>query len=77
MAMKKIQEVKSKREERFYNLRMKNAAAKSKEKETIKMDIAKNINLIKPDVALAKEQVNTLTPNKVASTTSKKSAAAR
>ena len=73
MAMKKIQEIKSKREERFYNLRMKQSKAKSNEKTAIKMDIAKNINLIQPDIAAAKEQVNIVTPNKIFNRTVTKS----
>ena len=73
MAMKKIQEVKSKREERFYKLRMKEANAKGKEKAAIKMDIAKSISIIRPDAAAVKEQVNIITPSKIAKLSKKAS----
>jgi large subunit ribosomal protein L24e len=77
VAMKKIQEIKEKREERFYKLRMRNAHAKANEKAAIRMDIAKSVSLVKPAAAALKEQVNLTTPNKIAQTSAKKGSATK
>ena len=47
---------------------MKNAKSKANEKAAIKMDIAKNINIIKPAAATiaTKEQLNLAAPLKAA-----------
>ena len=54
--MKKVQEIKSKREQRFYDRRMK--VKKQHEKTQNKVEIKQNINLIAPAVVRNRAQLN-------------------
>lgn len=54
-AMKKVEQIKRAREERFYKNRMK--SNKSREKARAEMDIAQNINLVAPAASRARQQL--------------------
>lgn len=54
-AMKEVQRIQKSREDRFYMNRMK--ANKSREKDRVKMDIEKNIDLVAPAMSKARKQI--------------------
>jgi len=54
-AMKKVEQIKRAREERFYKNRMK--SNKSREKARAEMDIAQNIDLVAPAASRARQQL--------------------
>ncbi len=54
--MKRVEEIKEKREQRYYDKRMK--VKKVQEKYQAKLDIKQNIHLVEPDVVRSKAQVN-------------------
>ena len=56
--MQRVQEVKSKREERFYANRMKDA--KAKKKARVRVEIEKSIELLAPAVAKIEEVMRTV-----------------
>ena len=51
-----VEEIKEKREQRYYDKRMK--VKKVQEKYQAKLDIKQNIHLVEPDVVRSKAQVN-------------------
>ena len=65
-AMKKVQAIKEKREQRFFEKRM--LIRKKHEKARNKVDISQNINLVSSAAARKAVQVNLATPMKVAAT---------
>ncbi len=62
-AMKKVGEISTVREKRYYNKRME--GVKTKTKALHKIEVAKAIDLIKPAVARKKEELNVATTAKV------------
>jgi large subunit ribosomal protein L24e len=54
--MKRVEEIKEKREQRYYDKRMK--VKKVQEKYQAKLDIKQNIHLVEPDVVRSKARVN-------------------
>mmetsp|Transcript_10891 Transcript_10891/g.34702 ORF Transcript_10891/g.34702 Transcript_10891/m.34702 type:complete len:183 (-) Transcript_10891:29-577(-) len=55
-AMKRVSEIRSKREERFHESRMK--AARTKELKEAKMELEKNIDLVAPAASRQRAQIN-------------------
>ncbi len=72
-AMKRVSEIKAKREEAFYKKRME--GVKAKEKAKIRVEIEQNIDLIAPAASRVRQQTNVTTKSmaKQASKTSSKS----
>lgn len=54
--MKRVEEIKAKREQRYYDKRMK--VKKIQEKQQARLDIKQNIHLVEPDVVRSRSQVN-------------------